>query len=101
MISHGDSGHKQLWLPRRKLEYYSLTVSHAPGIRTLARRASLRPICLSWGVLDHESYTAVYCGGHVAGVSVLGLVISYWRQSTVFRSYEEYAPDAQTLAGRL
>jgi len=39
--------------------------------------------------------------GIVAGVSLLGLVISYWRQSTVFRSYEEYAPDAQTLAGRL
>jgi hypothetical protein len=37
----------------------------------------------------------------VVAVSLLGLIISYWRQSRLFRGYEEYTSDAQNLAGRL
>src|SRR4051812_231562 len=37
----------------------------------------------------------VFCG------SVVGVGISYWREVTVFCSFEGYGPDAQTLASRL
>jgi hypothetical protein len=37
----------------------------------------------------------------VVAVSFLGLIINYWRQSRLFRDYEDYASDAQALAGRL
>jgi hypothetical protein len=46
--------------------------------------------------------TPVFTAAAIAvGVSFAGLLIHYWRQSRVFRDYEQYASDAQALASRL
>src|SRR5919109_5326272 len=37
----------------------------------------------------------------IIAISVLGFIISSWRQSTLYRGYEEYSSDAQALASRL
>src|SRR5688500_12947973 len=39
--------------------------------------------------------------GIIAGVWLLGLIISHWRQSHALRDYEEYASDAQAVASNL
>ena len=37
----------------------------------------------------------------IAAVFVIGIIISLWRQAHMFRGYDEYSSDAQTLASRL
>ncbi|MCI0352861.1 MAG: hypothetical protein L0Z53_25855 [Acidobacteriales bacterium] len=37
----------------------------------------------------------------IVGVSVVGLIITYWRRTHLYRGYEEYSSDAQALASRL
>lgn len=39
--------------------------------------------------------------GIIGAVSLLGLIISYWRQARMFSGYEEYAAEAQALISRL